>query len=83
MRFAMIFAGLPEYCSSLKRRKLLPSATFLIHIILTKELAHWVVQMKRITFSTMPWVIMEKVMIDVEEIKIKSFPICSKNEGNI
>lgn len=65
----------PEYCSSLERIKLLSSATFLIQVIPTKGLAHSVVQMKRTTFSTMQWVIMKTVMFDVEEIKIKTFPI--------
>jgi len=77
VRPALIQAGFPEYCSSLKRRKLLSSAAFLIPV---KGLAHWMLQMKRRTFSTMKWFIMEKVMFVFEEIKIKTFPICSKNE---
>lgn len=65
----------PEYCSSLERRKRLSLATFLIHVIPTKGLAHWVLQMKRTTFSTVQWVIMKTVTFDVEENKIKTFPI--------
>lgn len=55
-----------------KRRKLLNTEIFLIHVIPTRGLAHWVVQKKCITFSTMQWIIMEKLML-LRKLKSKHF----------
>lgn len=77
--FAMMFAGLPEYCSSLKRRKLLYSEQlfffFFVLIIPTRGLAYWGLESKSVTFFTMQGVIMEKVMFDLMEIKIRTLSI--------